>query len=152
MSNNENNNSAISNPEIDDTKNSKNNVAAVQTTVKKTVFKDARFIFGDMNGLIKQNYVKYFNLVCFEFLFTIIFAILYYLLLLNSNKHFIVPSYLHTRGIFDNRLLIALFISLNFQSTVANVYVKCNDLLSVCLINLQIFETMFLALLFIIVE
>jgi len=143
MSNMENNNSAISNPENDNIQNS--------NKVNKVILNDSRFFFGNMNGLIKDNYIKYFNLICFELLFTFIFAIIYYLLLIDNDNHFVIPSYLKSKSFFDNRLLIALFISINFQSTIANVYVKTNDLLSISIINIQIIETMFLALLFIIV-
>jgi len=118
---------------------------------KNYILKDSRFIFGNLNGIIEKNYVKYFNLICFEILFTFIFALIYYILLLDANRNFTIPKDFKPGHFLNHKLLTALYMSVNFQSTVAYVDLKCKSFLSRTIINLQIVETVTLALLFLFV-
>ena len=62
--------------------------------------------------------------------------------------HFFIPSDFKQEHFTNHKSMIALFMSINFQSTVAYVDLKCKSFLSRFIITLQIISTFAIAFLF----
>ena len=107
-------------------------------------------IFGDLFGIIPKSFVRFYNLFMYQIVFVIIFAIIYRILMIDFNTHFLIPSDFKDVEIFSkHKSMIALFMSVNFQSTVAYVDLKCKSFISRFIITLQIVSTFAVAFLFI---
>ena len=107
-------------------------------------------IFGDLFGIIPKSFVRFYNLFMYQIVFVIIFAIIYRILMIDFNTHFLIPSDFKDVEIFSkHKSMIALFMSVNFQSTVAYVDLKCKSFISRFIITLQIASTFAIAFLFI---
>jgi hypothetical protein len=105
-------------------------------------------IFGDFFGIIPKSFVRFFNLFMFQITFVIIFAIIYRILMIDFYTHFFIPSDFKEEHFTNHKSMIALFMSINFQSTVAYVDLKCRSFLSRFIITLQIISTFGIAFLF----
>jgi hypothetical protein len=128
--------------------NNDDNISSEPNVLDKKIVKDERYIFGNFFGLVSDKYIKYFNLICFEFFFTVFFALLYYGLMLNFNENFHITNDFKPSHFLDHKLLMSFIMSLEFQTTIAYVDLKCKSVLSRVLQNLQVIETVLLAFLF----
>jgi hypothetical protein len=106
------------------------------------------FVFGDFFGLVPKDFEKYFNLFAFQLTSVIIFAIIYRILMIDFYKNFFIPKEFDKDHFLTHKNWIALFMSINFQSTVAYVDVKCRSFLSRFIIILQIISTFAITFLF----
>jgi hypothetical protein len=106
------------------------------------------FVFGDFFGLVPKEFEKYFNLFAFQLTSVIIFAIIYRILMIDFYKNFFIPKEFDKDHFLTHKNWIALFMSINFQSTVAYVDVKCRSFLSRFIIILQIISTFAITFLF----
>ena len=105
-------------------------------------------IFGDLFGIIPKSFVRFYNLFMYQIAFVIIFAIIYRILMIDFYTHFFIPSDFKQEHFTNHKSMIALFMSINFQSTVAYVDLKCKSFLSRFIITLQIISTFAIAFLF----
>lgn len=117
------------------------------TKSKPKLYEDFLF-FGNFFGLVPEAYVKYFNLFAMQITCTLIFAGMYYLLLCNFDKYFFIQEGFPKKQFLDNKLGIALIMSINFQTTTAYVDIKCKTFLSRSLFALQIVCAFAIAFLF----
>jgi len=121
------------------------NTASNNTNTKKVVTKKAKpeiyedfLIFGNFFGLVPDSYVKYFNLFALQLMCTLIFAGIYYLLLLDFDRNFFIQPGFPKKQFLDYKWGIALIMSINFQTTTAYVDLKCKNFLSRSVFALQI--------------
>lgn len=114
---------------------------------KPELYKDA-CIFGNFFGLVPEKYVKYFNLFALQLTCTLIFAIIYYILLIDFDKNFFIQSGFPRSQFLNHKMWIALIMSINFQTTTAYVDLKCKNFLSRAVITLQIIATFAITFLF----
>ena len=105
-------------------------------------------IFGDFFGIIPKSFVRFFNLFMFQITFVIIFAIIYRILMIDFYKNFVIPKEFDHEHFINHKSMIALFMSINFQSTVAYVDLKCKSFLARLMIVLQIIATFAITFLF----
>jgi|LakMenEpi03Aug12_release.lakeMendotaPanAssembly.Ray.scaffolds.fasta_scaffold800507_1 hypothetical protein len=115
--------------------NTNTNVDATKS--KPKIYEDFLF-FGNFFGLVPEAYVKYFNLFAIQICCTLVFAGIYYALLCNFDKYFFIQEGFPKKQFLDNKLGIALIMSINFQTTTAYVDIKCKTFLSRSLFALQI--------------
>jgi hypothetical protein len=137
MSDNNTNNDDTTNTNAD--KNTK--------TQKPQLYEDA-CIFGNFFGLVPDTYVKYFNLFALQISSTLIFAIIYYILLVDFDNNFFIQSGFPRSQFINHKMWIALIMSINFQTTTAYVDIKCKTFLSRAIITLQIVSTFAITFLF----
>ena len=79
---------------------------------------------------------------------TLICAAIYYILLCNFDKYFFIQEGFPKKQFVDNKLGIALIMSINFQTTTAYVDIKCKTFLARSLFSLQIVCAFAIAFLF----
>jgi hypothetical protein len=139
MSDNNTNNDDTTNTNADNNKNDKQK--------KPQLYEDA-CIFGNFFGLVPDTYVKYFNLFALQITCTLIFAIIYYILLVDFDKNFFIQSGFPRSQFINHKIWIALIMSINFQTTTAYVDIKCKNFLSRAIITLQIVSTFAITFLF----
>jgi hypothetical protein len=139
MSDNNTNNDDTTNTNADNDKNTK--------TQKPKLYEDA-CIFGNFFGLVPDTYVKYFNLFALQLSSTLIFAIIYYILLVDFDDNFFIQSGFPRSQFVNHKMWIALIMSINFQTTTAYVDIKCKTFLSRAIITLQIVSTFAITFLF----
>ena len=135
-----------------DTNTANNNT---NTNTKKVVTKKAKpeiyedfLIFGNFFGLVPDAYVKYFNLFALQLTCTLIFAGIYYLLLLDFDRNFFIQPGFPKKQFLDYKWGIALIMSINFQTTTAYVDLKCKNFLSRSVFALQIVAAFAITFLF----
>ena len=109
----------------------------IKTNAKPKIYEDFLFL-GNFFGLVPEAYVKYFNLFAIQICCTLVFAGIYYALLCNFDKYFFIQEGFPKKQFLDNKLGIALIMSINFQTTTAYVDIKCKTFLSRSLFALQI--------------
>ena len=144
---NNNNNSNLAT--TDDEKNNQNQKKNDKKADEERLYEKI-CIFGDLFGIIPKSFVRFYNLFMYQIAFVIIFAIIYRILMIDFNTHFLIPSDFKGLENFTNhKSMIALFMSVNFQSTVAYVDLKCKSFISRFIITLQIASTFAIAFLFI---
>ena len=119
----------------------------IQTNAKPRIYEDFLF-FGNFFGLVPEAYVKYFNLFAIQICCTLVFAGIYYVLLCNFDKYFFIQEGFPKKQFLDNKLGIALIMSINFQTTTAYVDIKCKTFLARSLFSLQIVCAFAIAFLF----
>ena len=129
------------------TANTNNTNANVKNNAKPRIYEDF-LIFGNFFGLVPEAYVKYFNLFAIQICCTLIFAGIYYALLCNFDKYFFIQEGFPKKQFLDNKLGIALIMSINFQTTTAYVDIKCKTFLARSLFSLQIVCAFAIAFLF----
>jgi hypothetical protein len=106
------------------------------------------FVFGNFFGLVPKGFEKYFNLFAFQLTSVIAFAIIYRILMIDFYKNFVIPKDFDHEHFINHKGMIALFMSINFQSTVAYVDLKCKSFLTRLVIILQIIATFAITFLF----
>jgi hypothetical protein len=125
-----------------------NTTNTAATKSKPKIYEDFLF-FGNFFGLVPEAYVKYFNLFAIQICCTLVFAGIYYVLLCNFDKYFFIQEGFPKKQFLDNKLGIALIMSINFQTTTAYVDIKCKTFLSRSLFALQIVCAFAIAFLFV---
>lgn len=148
MSNNNNNNLANSGNVNENNENNQKQKKDGKKEVEERIYEKI-CIFGDLFGLIPKSFVRIYNLFMFQILFVFIFFIIYRILMMDFNTHFLIPSDFKNENFTNHKSMIALFMSINFQSTVAYVDLKCRSFLSRLIITLQIISTFAIAFMFI---
>ena len=146
--NNYNNNLAIQDNDEYNREKQKSEEKKVREKNEEKKLYEKIFVFGDFFGLVPKDFEKYFNLFAFQLTCVIIFAIIYRILMINFYKHFFIPKEFDKDHFLTHKNWIALFMSINFQSTVAYVDLKCKSFLSRFIITLQIISTFAIAFLF----
>ena len=136
---NTNTNTANNNTNNNTNTNTANNNTNTNTKkkTKPEIYEDF-LIFGNFFGLVPDNYVKYFNLFALQLTCTLIFAGIYYLLLLDFDRNFFIQPGFPKKQFLDYTIWISLIMSLNFQTTTAYVDLKCKNFLSRSLFAIQI--------------
>ena len=138
------NNYTNTNNDDDDTTNTNSN----KNTKKKPQLYEDACIFGNFFGLVPDSYVKYFNLFALQLSSTLIFAIIYYILLVDFDDNFFIQSGFQRSQFVNHKMWIALIMSINFQTTTAYVDIKCKNFLSRAIITLQIVSTFAITFMF----
>ena len=146
--NNYNNNLAIQDNDEYNREKQKSEEKKVREKNEEKKLYEKIFVFGDFFGLVPKDFEKYFNLFAFQLTCVIIFAIIYRILMIDFYTHFFIPSDFKQEHFTNHKSMIALFMSINFQSTVAYVDLKCKSFLSRFIITLQIISTFAIAFLF----
>ena len=111
------------------------------------ILSDQRFIFGNFGGIVKKPYIKYCNLVALEISCIIIFAIIYYPLLIYYDK-FLLKVDNVTK---DGHLVMAwraLLHSINYQSTANYTPISFKHIIPQTIITLQLTISLLLVFLF----
>lgn len=145
-----------SNYSVIDTNTNTNNISNnTDETNSNTVSKKAKpeiyedfLIFGNFFGLVPDAYVKYFNLFALQLTCTLIFAGIYYLLLLDFDRNFFIQPGFPKKQFLNYKWGIALIMSINFQTTTAYVDLKCKNFLSRSVFALQIVSAFAITFLF----
>lgn len=119
----------------------------VEKREEKNLYKKI-YVFGNFFGLIPKEFEKYFNLFAFQLTSVIIFAIIYRILMIDFYKNFFIPKEFDKDHFLTHKTWIALFMSINFQSTIAYVDLKCRSFISRFVIILQIIATFAITFLF----
>ena len=114
-----------------------NAITEGKNKAKPEIYEDF-LIFGNFFGLVPDAYVKYFNLFALQLTCTLIFAGIYYLLLLDFDRNFFIQPGFPKKQFLDYKWGIALIMSINFQTTTAYVDLKCKNFLSRSVFALQI--------------
>jgi len=148
-SNNTNSNTNLNNTSDTDTDNNKAN-NSVNVFNKKEV-DDERYIFGNFFGVVSDKYIKYFNLFALHLLCTVFFGLIYYALLLDFDHNFYIPVGFPKSQFLDNLFVIAIFLSIQFETTTAYVDLKCKSFFSRLIFNIQTITTFLITFLFLIV-
>jgi hypothetical protein len=151
-SNNTNSNTNLNNTSDTDNNNNNNNKAnnSVNVFNKKEV-NDERYIFGNFFGVVSDKYIKYFNLFALHLLCTVFFGLIYYALLLDFDHNFYIPVGFPKSQFLDNLFVIAIFLSIQFETTTAYVDLKCKSFFSRLIFNIQTITTFLITFLFLIV-
>jgi hypothetical protein len=108
-------------------------------------------VFGNFGGLVSQRYEHFSNLIAIQLCAVIFFAIIYYLFMLDFNRFYIIPSDLikvKKEDYLDHKMLIAIFMSINFQTTTAYVDIMCKSIWVRSVITLQLVSTIIVTFLF----
>lgn len=82
--------------------------------------------------------VRYTYIVIYHFISTILFSFIYYYLMLDFDTYWFAPAGYTKKYWLDNKLLTSFYISLNFETGVAYVDIKCKDQISRSIIMIQI--------------
>jgi len=145
-------NNDLNNPDQKKTANEKahSNILLEYTKKQKKFIEAEKNDLTNLFGIVPQKYVRYFNIIVIEVAATLFFTIIYYILLIDYEKNFFVPNAVsYTKGHFENhKWAIALFMSINFQSTTAFVDLKCKSIISRTIINCQLVSSFLIAFYF----
>ena len=111
------------------------------------ILSDQRFIFGNFGGIVKKPYIKYCNLIALEIICIVIFAIIYFPLLLKYDLFLLKAD-----NITHNKYLImawrALLHSINYQSTANYTPINFDHIIVQTVITLQLTISLLLVFLF----
>ena len=116
---------------------------------KKENLEEEKKVLSNLFGIIPKKYVKYFNIIVIEVFATLLFALIYYIMMLDFDTYYFVPAEYSRAHFFNNKALIALFMSINFQTTTAYVDIKCKNIVSRSFVILQLVTTFMIAFFFI---
>jgi hypothetical protein len=116
---------------------------------EKTLDNEQKDLY-NLFGYIPKKYIKFFNVLILEVFTTLFFAFIYYILLVtNFDGHFFIPIGFDQEKLWQHKWFVAIYMSINFQSTTAYVDIKCKSLLVKSLILMQIIITVAIAFFFI---
>jgi hypothetical protein len=87
------------------------------------------------------NYDKYSMMIIAHLITTSFFAAIYYYLMLDFDTHWFAPAGYTKKYWLDHKMLMAFYISINFETTVAYVDIKCKNIISRTAIVAQICAT-----------
>ena len=113
--------------------------------------KNELHVFGNFGGLVNQRYEHFSNLIAIQLCSVIFFATIYYIFMFDFDKYYIVPADLikvRKEHYLNHKLLIALFMSINFQTTTAYVDIKLKSIWSRLVVTLQLVSTIVITFLF----
>jgi hypothetical protein len=111
------------------------------------ILSDQRFIFGNFGGLVKKPYIKYCNLVALEIICIIIFAIIYFPLLLKYDIYLLKADNI-TQNIYFFMAWRAILHSINYQSTANYTPINFDHIIVQSIITLQLSISLLLVFLF----
>lgn len=117
--------------------------------LKKKDLEEEKKVLYNLFGLVPDKYVRYFNIIVIEIFATLLFTLIYYIMMLDFDTYFFVPQEFSREHFTKNKLLVALFMSINFQTTTAYVDIKCKSIISRSFITLQLITTVMIAFFFI---
>ena len=123
-------------------------IEKVDNNVENILLQDKLYIFGNLNGLVSDKYVKYFNLIILQILSIITYTLIYRFLMIDFDANYFIPKEFDQEDFINNKFLIALFMSINFQTTTAFVDLKCKGIISKSIIILQLLTTILITFLF----
>jgi hypothetical protein len=113
--------------------------------------KNQLHVFGNFGGLVNQQYEHFSNLIAIQLCAVLFFALIYYLFMLDFNTFYIIPSDLmkvKKESYLNHKMLIAIFMSINFQTTTAYVDIMCKSIWVRSVITLQLVSTIIVTFLF----
>lgn len=108
--------------------------------VKKTNQKVLNY-FREKFTFIPEKYLKYFVMLGLHLISIIFFMIVYYLMMLDFNRFYFIPEGFGEEHFKSYPLLIALFMSINFQTTTAYVDIKLKSLITRSFVMMQLCMT-----------
>jgi hypothetical protein len=111
------------------------------------ILSDQRFIFGNFGGLIRKPYIKYCNLIALEIISILIFAFIYFPLLLKYDK-FLLKDDNITKGGYLIMAWRALLHSINYQATANYTPISFTHIVVQSVITLQLSLSLLLVFLF----
>lgn len=97
--------------------------------------------FREKFSFIPEKYIKYFVMLGLHLISIVFFMIIYYLMMLDFDRYYFIPQGFEDAHFKSFPLLIALFMSINFQTTTAYVDLKLNSLISRSIVMLQLCTT-----------
>lgn len=124
-----------------------NNRKPVSNNIIKDISK-TEYIFGDFGGLILKKNIRTANLAAWLTISVFIFALIYYYFMIDFDKNFFIPGGFSRKSFLKHQFLIALFMSINFQSTTAYVDLKCKSFWVRVVIMSQIVSTFAISFIF----
>jgi hypothetical protein len=123
----------------------------INSTNSTPNIKNELHVFGNFGGLVSEKYEHFSNLIALQICSVFLFATIYYILMLDFDRFYTVPNDLikfKKTHYLDHKLLIALFMSINFQTTTAYVDLKCKSVWTRLIIILQLLSTFTITFLF----
>jgi len=126
--NNNNNNTSITYEIRDKT---------AEITEERSILKN--FIKTQLN--VPDKYVKYVAMIVCHLVAIIFFTIIYYLMMLDFDNYYFIPKEFKEEHFKNYKLLIALFMSINFQTTTAYVDIKLDNILARLVVSIQLCMT-----------
>ena len=111
------------------------------------ILSDQRFIFGNFGGLVKKPYIKYCNLITLEIICILIFAIIYFPLLIYYDN-FLLKEDNITK---DGHLVMAwraLLHSINYQANANYTPITFKHIIPQTIIKFQLTISLLLVFLF----
>jgi hypothetical protein len=110
---------------------------------------DERFIFGNFGGIVPPRYVKYCNLVALELLCIIIFAIIYFPLLLKYDKYLMNYDEFPKQYLYCIMFWRAILHSINYQAAANYTPLNFKHVVMQSIITFQLVISLLLVFLFI---
>ena len=90
---------------------------------------------------VPEKYVKYVAMIICHLASIIIFMIIYYLMLLDFDTYYFIPDGFPPEHFKNNKLLIAIFMSINFETTTAYVDIKLKNIIGRSFVMAQLCMT-----------
>lgn len=97
--------------------------------------------FREKFNFIPEKYIKYFVMLGLHLISIIFFMIIYYLMMFDFDRYYFIPEGFGDDHFKSFPLLIALFMSINFQTTTAYVDLKVKSLIARSAVMLQLCTT-----------
>lgn len=97
--------------------------------------------FREKFNFIPEKYIKYFVMLGLHLISIIFFMIIYYLMMFDFDRYYFIPERFGDEHFKSFPLLIALFMSINFQTTTAYVDLKLKSLITRSVVMLQLCTT-----------
>lgn len=125
---------------------SANNI--IRTDITNSIA-DERLFLGNFFGLFPEKYLKFFNFLFAQIFCTLFFALIYYtFMVVDYKNNFFVQQGYKDSDFLNHNWLIALIMSINFQTGVAYVDLKIKSILIRLLVTMQTIISCLLAFLF----
>ena len=129
-----------------------NQIKSNKNSIDQTYLNDEMYLFGNFFGLVSEKYIRFFTLFALQLLSTIIFSFIYYFLLLDFDKYFFIPEGFPRGQFLNNKILVAIIMSVNFQTSTAYVDIKGKTMSVRILILFQLVLSFMITFLFLIVK
>jgi hypothetical protein len=127
------------------------NIIEIYKKTKENALKGEERNLYNLFGYIPKKYLRYFNLLIIQIFATLFFALLYYILLIvDFDKHFFIQPGFKDEKLWNYKWFVAIYLSINFQTTTAYVDLKCKSMLVKSIILLQLITTAAIAFFFLI--
>ncbi len=97
--------------------------------------------FREKFNFIPEKYIKYFVMLGLHLISITFFMIIYYLMMFDFDRYYFIPEGFGDEHFKSFPLLIALFMSINFQTTTAYVDLKLKSLITRSVVMLQLCTT-----------